>query len=86
MTEAVSFEHALSLGLKAKMERVSGLIAPGELAAVAGVSEREVALFEANQYIKPIVKRKLLRAVELVQGTGENQPKTSPRMLFTPYF
>lgn len=66
MTEAISFDD-VSLGMHAKIQRVCRLQTQQEIAGMAGVSEEDVELLESNQYLDPVIKRKLLRAYDLIK-------------------
>ena len=77
MNEALSFDQALSLGSALRIQRILTLLPKRELAAMAGVTEQEVELFESSQYINPIAKHKLLRTFDLVKWINDK-----PKMLF----
>ena len=66
MTEAISFDD-LSLGNTCKIQRVCRLQTQQEIADTAGVSQDDVELLEGNQYLDPVIKRKLLMAYDLIK-------------------
>jgi len=55
-----------SLGLEARVRRVSRLMTRPELAAMVGVSQEEVNLLECGQPLPPGKTRKLLLALGLL--------------------
>ena len=77
MPEAITFNEALSEGLKARIQRVSRVLTQKEIADVAGVTERDVTLFENNQRLDPTARRKILRTYDLIREPGV--PPRRPR-------
>lgn len=69
MTEALSFDD-LSLGMMVRIQRVCRRLTQQEMADMAEISQEDVALFESNQPLPPIIKLKLLRAYDLIVETG----------------
>jgi transcriptional regulator with XRE-family HTH domain len=65
ITEALSFDD-LSLGMTARIQRVCRKLTQQEMADMAGVCQNAVESFESNQCLNPIIKRKLLRAYDLI--------------------
>ncbi len=57
----MSFDPTVSLGMKARICRVSRLLTQQELAAMVGVSQDDVNLLEHNLPLQLNVKLKLLR-------------------------
>ena len=64
--EAISFDD-VSLGNTCKIQRVCRLQTQQEIADIAGVSQKDVELLESNQRLPLIIKRKLLRAYDLIK-------------------
>ena len=82
MTEGISFNAALSMGLRAKQQRVIRLLTRKELAIIAGVSEEDVELFEREQYLDPITQHKLTRTIQLIERTSNDKPKVLSKLPF----
>jgi DNA-binding XRE family transcriptional regulator len=58
---SLSIEQETSFGFKAKKLRISQMLTQQELANIAGVSQKEVDLFEKGLPVKLDTKRKLLK-------------------------
>ena len=73
MTKALSFDD-ISERTIAKIKHLSQLLTREEMANIAGVSQRDVELFESNNgRISPIIQRKLLREYEyIIEGKNES--------------
>ena len=65
MAETLTFND-LSLGNIAKIQRVCRLLTQQEIADMANVSQKDVGLFESNNHVNLTIKRKLLRAYDLI--------------------
>ena len=50
------------LALQARIRYISRRLSTEEIANIAGVSKEDVDLFEQNELINPVAKRKLLNA------------------------
>ena len=61
MTAVLTFDEKTSLGSKSRNLRISLLLTQQELASIAGVSHKEVNLFEHNLPVCLDAKRKLLK-------------------------
>ena len=61
MTAVLTLDEKTSLGSKARNLRISLLLTQQELASIAGVSHKEVNLFEHNLPVCLDAKRKLLK-------------------------
>ena len=85
MSEAESFDQAIFLGRRARMQRVSRLLTQQEIATIAGVYPEDVELFENNQYLNPITKHKIARTFELITEAN-NKPKMLPKLSYFPHF
>ena len=66
--EALSWDDS-SLGMTARIQRVFRRQTQRDMAVMAGVSLRDVELFESNQRLSPTIMRKLLRAYDLIVET-----------------
>ena len=84
MNEALSFDQAISVGSALRIKRIRMLLTRQEMAAMAGVTEKDIELFESSQYINPIAKHKLLRTSDLVKWISD-KPKTVFRTTPTVY-
>jgi transcriptional regulator with XRE-family HTH domain len=61
MTSVLTFTRESSIGFKVKRLRISQLLTQRELADMAGVSPKEVDLFEHNLPLPLDTRRKILR-------------------------
>jgi len=61
MTAVLTLDRRTSPGFQARSLRISLLLTQQELANMAGVSQKEVGLFENNWPVQLDIKRKLLR-------------------------
>ena len=68
MDEALSWDDS-SLGMTARIQRVFRRQTQRDMAIMAGVSLKDVELFESNQRLSPTIMRKLLRAYDLIVET-----------------
>lgn len=68
MNETLTFDQALSIGRTRSIQCVSNILTQREIALIASVSEKEVELFERDEYLHPITRRKIIRAFELIKG------------------
>ena len=66
--EAIATDQEHTFALKAKIGRISRLLTPNEVAAIAGVSPEDVDLFQRSQAMNPVARRRLLDAY-LFKGT-----------------
>ncbi len=69
MAIGLTSNSALPLGSYARIQRVSQLLTQQEIAAIAGVTQKDVDLFENNQHINPITRFQLIRILELIKDT-----------------
>jgi len=60
--DITSPDQGLTCAFKAKIKHISRLLTQEEIAAITRVSQEDVDLFERNQPINPVAKRKLLDA------------------------
>ena len=67
MAAVVTSNNVLSLGSYARIQRVSRILTQREVAAMAGVTQEDVELFENNEPIHPIVKLQLTKTIELIK-------------------
>ena len=68
MEEALSWDDS-SLGMTARIQRVFRSQTQRDIAAMAGVSLKDIELFESNKRLSPTIMRKLLRAYDLIVET-----------------
>jgi len=57
----------LSSGSYARIQRVCRLLTQQEIAAMAGVAQKDVELFENNQYVQPATQMKLVQIYKLIK-------------------
>ena len=57
----------LSGGSNARIQRVCRLLTQQEIAAMVGVTQKDVELFEDNQYIQPTTQAKLVQIYKLIK-------------------
>ena len=69
MTQSISSGGVTSLGKMARIRRIYQGQTLQDVADIAGVSPREVELFENDRHLSPDIKRKLLRAYDLLVET-----------------
>ena len=67
MAIGLTSNSVLPLGSYARIQRVSQLLTQQEIAAIAGVTQKDVDLFENNQHINPITRLQLIRTLELIK-------------------
>lgn len=67
MNAVPTFNQALSLGSMHRSQCDSISLTQKEIAIMAGVSKKEVELFERDQYLRPITRQKIIRAFELIK-------------------
>ena len=54
-------------GSYARIQRVCRLLTQQEIAAMVGVTQKDVELFENNQYIQPATQTKLVQIYKLIK-------------------
>lgn len=66
MSGAITFDEAISAGLKDKIQHVSRLLVRKEIASIAGVTQKDIMLFENDKHLDLVTTRKIARTYELI--------------------
>jgi len=70
MTTITAMQNRLSIGLRAKMCRVSRLLTQEELSVLAGVSIEDVRLLEDDIHLKTAAQGRLLKELAIEEILG----------------
>ena len=73
MIKTIFFGDVLSFGESARLQRVCRRQTQQDMADVTSVSRKDIELFETDQRLSPIIKRKLLRAYDLIVETEKEK-------------
>jgi hypothetical protein len=68
MIETTFFDD-IALGGLARIQRVCWRLTQQDMANITGVPQKDIELFETDQCLSPITKRRLLRVYDLVAET-----------------
>ena len=74
MNEEIVFKHPISLGLKAKILRISRCMSQEQTAELACVSQETVSRFERNLFVSSDAKQRIMSILDsssLCRGNNE---------------